>query len=148
MRSTTYRRLIISFALMMLLCPLASATDADEPQTDRKPAPPPRSLLTISDEQALKLKPSDQEIRTLLITERTEVAALTAMLADTRDNLEALKIQRKIGNKKQQTEIGIMEVQAKCAEQAGRQEQAEAIREAIAGMKDRLAVALDKSGVE
>ena len=140
MFSTGCRIAIILSVLMLLLSPLASATDPDEPQADQKPSPPSQSLLSMTPEQALNLQPRELEIRALLIKERADVAALAVRLADTNDNLEALRLQKEIGAKKLQTEIGVMEVQAKYADRAGRHEQATAIREGLTGMKERLAV--------
>jgi len=148
MYSTGYRIAILLSALILLLAPLASATGTDEPQPDQNSDAQPRSLLSITEEQALNLKPIDQEIRGLLIREREDVAALTALLKETQDNMRALQIQKDISAKKQRTEIGIMEVQAKYARQAGREEQATAISEAVAGMKERLAASQGDTGIE
>ena len=148
MFSTSYRLAIIFSAMILLLAPLADATDTDVPQTDQKPDAPSPSLLNMTPQQALTLQPRDCEIRVLLLKERADVDALTARLAETHDNLAALRIQKEIGAKKQQTEIGIMEVQAKYADQAGRHEQATAIRKTLTGMKERLAVSLRDAGVE
>ena len=146
MYSTGYRIAILLSAIIVLLAPLASAAVTDEPESTPETSTPPRSLLSITQEEALTLKPMDQEIRALLIKERADVNALTDLMKNTHDNMRALQIQKEIGVKKQQAEIGIMEVQAKYAQQAGRQDQATAIREAIAGMKERLAI--DSADIE
>ena len=156
MYSTNKRIAILLSAIILLAVPLALATATDEPQPDQNSeqnseqtlAAPARSLLSINEEQALKLKPIDQEIRGLLIKEREDVAELTALLKKTSDNMRALQIQKDISAKKQRTEIGIMEVQARYARQAGREEQAAAITEAVAGMKERLAATQGDTGIE
>lgn len=150
MYSTSHRIAILLSAILLLLAPLALATDEPQPDqnTEQTPSAPARSLLSITEEQALQLKPIDQEIRGLLIKEREDVAELTALLKKTSDNMRALQIQKDISAKKQRTEIGIMEVQAKYAVLAGRDEQATAINEAVAGMKKRLADTLGDTGIE
>jgi hypothetical protein len=156
MNSTSYRIAILLSVLILLTALIALGTETDEPQTDqvtdrttdRTNEAPSRSLLSITGEQALNLKPIDQEIRVLLIKEREDIAVLTALLKKTHDNMRALQIQKDIGAKKQQAEIGIMEVQAKYARQAGREEQATAISEAVAGMKERLAASQGDTGIQ
>lgn len=140
---------VILLSVIALTIPASTlASVVEEPQIDQEPGVLPVSLLSMTPDQALKLNPMDQEIRQLLIKERADVAALTELMKSTHDNMSALQIQKEIGVKKQQAELGIMEVQAKYAAQAGRHEQAAAIREAVAGMKERLAVALGDSGEE
>ena len=143
---TNLRIAILLSAITLLLVSLALADVTEEPKPTQETTTPPRSLLSITQEESLTLRPMDQEIRALLIKERADVAALTDLLKTTHDNMRALQIQKEIGIKKQQAEIGIMEVQAKYAQQAGRQDQATAIREAITGMKERLAI--DSADIE
>jgi hypothetical protein len=152
MFSTSYRIAVLLSVIILLTALLALGTETDEPKpdqvTDRTNQAPSRSLLSITGEQALNLKPIDQEIRVLLIKEQEDIAVLTALLKKTHDNMRALQIQKDIGAKKQQAEIGIMEVQAKYARQAGREEQATAISEAVAGMKERLAASQGDTGIQ
>ena len=137
--------LVLSLSLSLLY---QSVGAVEENQPHARPADPPRSLLSLTEEQARGLKPMDQEIRALLIEERGDVAALTALLSETSDNQEALRIQREVSAKKQQTEMAIMEVQAKYATRAGRLEQATALRAAIATMKEQLDVELHDAGAQ
>lgn len=146
-------RLLSSFtaAVMALLLTFflvqAGITLASDPEpTEDTPNPMPRSLVSLSEEQAAKLTPMTKEIRLVLLTEREEVDRLTASLAEVKDDAEAIAIQRRIGAVKQQAEIDIMEVQIRFAETAGNHEQAKAISEAIAGMKEQLAQRMEDSG--
>lgn len=135
----------MGFVLAVLIAlPVLAAPVEDEP--GKKPAEPPRSLLSLTPEQAQSLRPCDQEIRALLLREREDVAALVARMKASGDDLEALRIQKEIGVRKQRTEIGILETQAKFADLEGRSEQAAAIRDVVDRMKARLAATLDDAG--
>jgi len=134
--------ILVSF---LVVIPAMSSSAVSEEKNALEAAP--RSLMTLTPEQVFELKPQDQEIRNLLIREQEEVARLTSRLEATKDQMEALEIQREIGARKQLTEIAIMEVQANYAVAAGHLEKAEALRKAVQGMKDRLPTAqLDKDG--
>ncbi len=137
MSTARYRIIFAALALIMLLAQAAAA--ADQAQSAATPDNPSRSLLSLTAEQALQLKPMEREIRDVLLRERNDLAALTSLLKGQPDNLEALRIQKDVSTRKQQTEIAILEVQARYAVQAGRQEQATAIGKAVALLKERLA---------
>ena len=139
---TRYQMIILISLLVAFFGTVAPATGEEE----RVKETAPRSLLNLTPEQALKLKPQDQEIRSLLIREQEEVARLTSSMEATKDHMEALEIQREIGTRKQLTEIAIMEVQAKYAEAAGHLEKAETLRGVIQRMKDRLPQSPSNSG--
>lgn len=144
-QALSYTIAIIFSIVCLLVTGMASTMAGPDPEP--KPAPPPRSLVYLTDAEAVQLPPVKQEIRSVQLREREQLAELTAALEAAWDDTEALRLQRRITDVKQQAEIDIMEVQARHAAAAGRQEQAETIRAAIAGMKERLAErAIDSEG--
>jgi len=148
-RNPTHSPFIIFAAILVVTVCLAltGITLAADPESQGEdPVAKPRSLVSLTEEQAAKLDPMNREIRQVLLTEREEVDRLTASLTDVTDDVEAIAIQRRIGAVKQQAEIDVMEVQARYAEIAGNTEQAEAIREAVTGMKEKLAKDVEVDG--
>jgi len=139
---TRYQMIILISLLVAFFGTVALAAGEEE----RVKETAPRSLMNLTPEQTLKLKPQDQEIRALLIREQEEIAGLTSSMEATKDQVEALELQREIGTRKQLTEIAIMEVQAKYAEAAGHLEKAETLRGVIQRMKDRLPQSPSNSG--
>ena len=143
---SSFTAAIMTLLLTIFLVQAGITLAADPGPIEDTSKPTPRSLVSLSEEQAAKLTPMNKEIRLVLLAERDEVERLTASLAGVKDDTEAIAIQRQIGAVKQQAEIDIMEVQIRFSEAAGNHEQAEAIREAIAGMKEQLTQRMEDSG--
>lgn len=148
-RNPTHGPFVLFLAILLLTIGMAltGITLAADPESQGgDQVAQPRSLVSLTEKEAAKLDPMNMKIRQVLLAEVAEVDRLTADLADVADDAEALAIQRRIGVVKQQAEIDVMEIQVTFAEEAGHDEQAEVLREAVAGMKEALSEALEYDG--
>ena len=118
---------------------LSGAGRAEEaPATPAADTPPPApaeqpSASTLRPAQTLS--PMMLEIESLLAAERAAVEVLAARLEKTHDGQALIALQREVEALKQETQLGILEVQLRYARAAGRDEVVAELERALAARK-------------
>jgi len=123
----------------MILAMLTLVAAANEKAVPLEPGSKPVSidrapgvtLVTMTDEQALKLSPMHQDLRRVLIEEKTRLADLYEEFEKETDSRRALVIQGEINEVKTGTAVSLLEIQAKVAREDGRLEDALQLEEGI-----------------
>jgi len=141
---TTIRcRNIVVIICLALILAAGSISANDGPTPGTNPADPSvsarsggSSLLTLTAEQALKLSPLHQELRTILIAEKDQLDVLYEEFALETDSQRALAIQRRIHLVKTETEISLLKAQAETARTQGRTEDVERLERSIRLLSD------------
>jgi len=116
------RLLLLLPVLTVLLCAPAALCDEPAPQD---------MGVTVSADRELRI-----ELEAVFAKEKQQLAALNSEFEAAVDDGEALRIQRRIAEVRQSTELAMLSAQVRHARSLGRIEQAEAIEAVIAELRD------------
>ena len=128
--------IVALFALVLAAGFTTAGDDPDPVQLSSAPSDQQRreapSLVSMTDEQALKMNSLLQDMRKILIAEKDQLAELYVEFERETDSQGALAIQRRIHETKTGTQIALLRAQADVAREEGRSEDADLLEEGIA----------------